>query len=526
MIHLPRVMLAAPSSGSGKTMITCGILQALKSRNLEPASFKCGPDYIDPMFHSKVIGAKSRNLDTFFTEESVTRHLFARTASQAGVSVLEGVMGIYDGLGGTSVKASSYDLAAVTDTPVILIVNARGMSLSVIPMILGYLEYQKQFKKRMIRGVILNQMTKMTYLLLKEQIEKQTGVRLFGYVPKLSDCTIESRHLGLVTPDEITDLKQRLERLSCELEQCLDLDGILALAEEAADYEEDVLQAPACVRNLVQADREVCGEDGSGVGRGCETPGSAGVRIAVAMDEAFCFYYQDNLDLLEQMGAELVFFSPLHDPGLPGHTDGLIIGGGYPELYAKRLSENTSMKEQICRALKGGMPYLAECGGFMYLHERMEDMEGNAYPMCGCIAGESYRTPKLSRFGYITLTANQETADDGSCRELPDERKRTGGRTQTPGETDGGPRIPDVLPGGQLLGPGEGIRGHEFHYFDSTNPGGSYTAKKPNGKRQWACIHGNGHSAAGYPHLYYWSNPAFAARFLRQAEQYGKDINL
>lgn len=471
MIHLPRVMLAAPSSGSGKTMITCGILQALKSRNMEPASFKCGPDYIDPMFHSKVIGTKSRNLDTFFTEDAVTRHLFARTASQAGISVLEGVMGIYDGLGGISAEASSYDLASVTDTPVILVVNARGMSLSVIPMIKGYLDYQKQLGKQVIRGVILNQTTKMTYLLLKDQIEAQTGTRLFGYVPKLADCTVESRHLGLVTPDEITDLKQRLERLAGELEQCLDLDGILALAQDAKDYEDAELEIPDAAAEVINTMK---------AGGHC---GSA-IRIAVAMDEAFCFYYQDNLDLLEQMGAEIVPFSPLHDTCLPQKTDGLVLGGGYPELYAARLSENTAMKDQIRRAIENGMPYLAECGGFMYLHDSMEDMEGTVYPMCGSIKGRSYRTPKLSRFGYITLSAN--------------------------GQRDAG----------QLLAGGETIQGHEFHYFDSTDPGQDYTAKKPNGRRQWECIHGDGRSAAGYPHLHYWSNPAFAARFLQKAQAY------
>lgn len=465
MIRLPRIMLAAPSSGSGKTMITCGILQSFVNRGLSPASFKCGPDYIDPMFHTKVIGARARNLDTFFTDEAVTRYLFAKTAVNAGVSVLEGVMGIFDGLGGTSPRASSYDLASVTDTPVILVVNARGMSLSVIPMILGYLEYQKRLGKQVIRGIILNQMTKMTYQLLKEKIEEQTGIRLLGYVPRLEGCTIESRHLGLVTPDEITDLQQTLNRLSEELEKCLDLDGILEIAGSAPDYEDRELQVPEKVRKyLVQRDIP---------------------RIGVTMDEAFCFYYQDNLELLQQMGAELVWFSPLHDKNLPEQLGGLILGGGYPELYAEQLEQNSSMKKQICEALSKGMPYLAECGGFMYLHEEMEDMEGCAHEMCGVIPGRSFRTPKLSRFGYIDLSAKEDS-------------------------------------GQQLLKVGQAIRGHEFHYFDSTNPGTDYHAQKPAGKRSWDCIHGNGYSAAGYPHLYYWSNPEFAVEFVRRAAEYAR----
>ncbi|MDD6615894.1 MAG: cobyrinate a,c-diamide synthase [Lachnospiraceae bacterium] len=478
MVHLPRVMLAAPASGSGKTTVTCGLLQVLKNRGLDPASFKCGPDYIDPMFHSRVIGAKSRNLDTFFAEKEVIRYLFAKTALGSGISVLEGVMGIYDGLGGTSLRASSYDLAQVTDTPIILVVNARGMSRSVIPMICGYLDYQKQFGKRMIRGVILNQTTRMTYLMLKDQIEQETGIRLYGYVPRLTDCVIESRHLGLVTPDEILDLRQKLERLSEELEECLDMEGILNLAETAEDYRDEELTMPESAAVFCRDTRDT----NEKVGRTAESGTALRPRIAVAMDEAFCFYYQDNLDLMEEMGAELVPFSPVHDAALPEAISGILLGGGYPELYAEALAANQTMRDQIRRRIENGIPYLAECGGFMYLHESMEDMEGRSWPMCGCIGGKSFRTPKLSRFGYISLSSE-------------------------PGEE-------------QLLPQGQTIRGHEFHYFDSTSAGCSYLAAKPAGRRQWQCIHGTKNSAAGYPHLYYWSDPEFIYRFIRQCAGY------
>ncbi|MFR2955965.1 MAG: hypothetical protein ACLTLE_06335 [Lachnospiraceae bacterium] len=208
MLHLPRFMLAAPSSGSGKTMLTCGILQALKNRGCAPASYKCGPDYIDPMFHSRVLGTPSRNLDTFFTGEETTRYLFARSAKHAGISVMEGVMGLYDGVGGITDQASAYDLARVTDTPVILIVNAKGMSLSLIPFLKGFVDYQRA-DGRVIQGVILNRATKMTSMLLKEKIEQETGLKLIGYVPELTACRVESRHLGLVTPGEIQDLQTR-----------------------------------------------------------------------------------------------------------------------------------------------------------------------------------------------------------------------------------------------------------------------------------------------------------------------------
>lgn len=462
MVHLPRIMVAAPSSGSGKTMIACGLLQALLDRGLSPCSFKCGPDYIDPMFHTKVIGTKSRNLDTFFTDRGRTRYLFSKTAVQAGISVLEGVMGMYDGLGGVSASASSYELAAVTDTPVVLVVNAKGMSLSAAALIHGYADYQKRLGKQVIRGVILNQTTKMTYQTLRPVIEEQTGIKVYGYVPRLPDCAIESRHLGLVLPDEIASLRQSLKRLGRELESCLDLDGLIALAGEAPDYKEEELITPPEVTRLAEAGK--------------------GVRIAVASDEAFCFYYEDNLELLRMLGARIETFSPLHDDCLPEGIGGLILGGGYPELYADKLSQNESMRRQIKEAIGRNLPYLAECGGFMYLHDEMEDMEGKPWPMCGCIGGRSYKTPKLGRFGYITLNAKQKKD--------------------------------------QLLLYGEEIRGHEFHYFDSTNPGEDFTARKPTGTRSWDCVHAGRASAAGYPHLYYWSNVNFAARFAERAVKY------
>ena len=228
----PRFMLAAPSSGSGKTMITCGILQILKNRGYRVSSFKCGPDYIDPMFHTKVLGTISRNLDTFFTGEEMTRCLFAKTAQQTDLSVIEGVMGYYDGLGGIRTKASSYDLARVTDTPVILIVNAKGMSLSILAQIKGFLDYQKDSK---IKGVILNQTSEMTCRMLTPKIESELGICVFGYVPKIADWHLESRHLGLVLPDEISDLREQMQRLADILEKTLDIESILQMAEGAKE---------------------------------------------------------------------------------------------------------------------------------------------------------------------------------------------------------------------------------------------------------------------------------------------------
>ena len=364
-MKIPRILLAAGSSGSGKTLITCGLLEALVERGLKTTSFKCGPDYIDPMFHSRVIGTKSRNLDTFFTGSEVTKYLLTRNARDCEIAVMEGVMGFYDGVAGTTTTASAYDLAKVTDTPVILIVNSRGMSVSLAAYVKGFLEYKKDSH---IKGVIFNQMSPMLYPRMKKLLEEELGVAVLGYVPKVEDCVIESRHLGLVLPDEIPELKDRLHKLAGVLEETLDIDRILELAGEAPD----LLDAkPESVTDFRLSEP---------------------VRIGVAEDEAFCFFYADNFRLLGEMGAEIVPFSPMEDKQLPDDLDGLLLYGGYPELNGKKLEQNTTMKDMIREKLKAGMPCMAECGGFMYLHEEMEGMDGNFYQMAGVIPGKAYRT--------------------------------------------------------------------------------------------------------------------------------------
>ena len=359
-MKVPRILLAA--GASGRTLITCGLLQALVNRGLKVASFKCGPDYIDPMFHSRVIGTRSRNLDTFFTDGDRTRYLLAKNASDCEIAVMEGVMGYYDGVGGITSRASAYDLASTTDTPAILIVNSRGMSVSLAAYVKGFLEYKKDSH---ICGVIFNQMSPMLYPRMKKLLEEELSVKVLGYVPKVEDCVIESRHLGLVLPEEIPELKSRLQKLSEVLEKTLDIDGILELAGEAPE-----LAAPE-TEMLIQKDTAF----------GYRTEEK--VRIGVADDEAFCFFYADNLNLLEQMGAELVRFSPIHDRELPEDLDGLLLSGGYPELNGEALEENQEMCTRIREVILDGMPCLAECGGFMYLHQEMEDMEGKQRRVCG-----------------------------------------------------------------------------------------------------------------------------------------------
>ena len=455
-MKIPRILLAAGSSGSGKTLITCGLLEALVERGLKTASFKCGPDYIDPMFHSRVIGTKSRNLDTFFTGSEVTKYLLTRNARDCEIAVMEGVMGFYDGVAGTTTTASAYDLAKVTDTPVILIVNSRGMSVSLAAYVKGFLEYKKDSH---IKGVIFNQMSPMLYARMKKLLEEELGVAVLGYVPKVEDCVIESRHLGLVLPDEIPELKDRLHKLAGVLEETLDIDRILELAGEAPD----LLDAkPESVTDFRLSEP---------------------VRIGVAEDEAFCFFYADNFRLLGEMGAEIVPFSPMEDKQLPDDLDGLLLYGGYPELNGKKLEQNTTMKDMIREKLKAGMPCMAECGGFMYLHEEMEGMDGNFYQMAGVIPGKAYRTPKLSRFGYVTLTQKKPALGMEDFGEIP---------------------------------------AHEFHYFDSENCGGDFHAAKPESKRGWDCIHGTDTMLAGFPHLYYYGNPEVPKAFLKKCLAYKK----
>lgn len=459
----PRFMLAAPRSGSGKTMITCGILRAFLRRGIHPAAFKCGPDYIDPRFHETVVGAPSRNLDPFFTDDSMTRYLFGRHACSSDLSVIEGVMGYYDGLGGISLEASSWDLARMTKTPVVMIVDARGMSLSVMAELKGFLEYSGSSG---ICGVIFNRMSKGMYQLLAPVAEKELHIRAFGYVPENPECRLESRHLGLVLPGEVENLSERLDRLSELLEKTLDLDGLLDMARSAPEISDAM---PEQLKQLLKSPE-------------AEKIRNRKPLIGLARDEAFQFIYEDNLRLLEEFGAELVEFSPIRDHCLPEGLQGLLLYGGYPELHAGTLSENVSMRQEIRKAVQNGMPCMAECGGYMYLSEEMEDMENKFWPMVGAVPGKIYRTQKLGRFGYICL--------------------------QT--ETDG------------ILGSGIGVmRGHEFHYFDSTSCGTSFHVQKPGRNRGWDCIHGSGTMMAGFPHLYYYSCPELVLEFLKKCCEYG-----
>lgn len=455
-MHIPRFLLTAGASGSGKTLITCGLLKALKNRGLTVASFKCGPDYIDPMFHTRVIGTRSGNLDTFFTDPGTTRYLLGQGSKDCDLAVMEGVMGYYDGVGGTTTRASAYELAEITKTPAVLIVNCKGMSVSLLAYIKGFTEFRPHSR---IAGVILNQMSPMLYPRVKGMIEEQLQVPVYGYVPRMEDCVIESRHLGLVMPEEVQGFQEKLQQLAETLERTVDMEGLLTLARTAPRLE---------------IEKELP------VGLKPKRKG-APLRIGLARDEAFCFLYEENLKLLQELGAELIPFSPLYDKELPADLDGLLLYGGYPELYGEQLEENESMRHQIRNALKQHMPVMAECGGFMYLHDTFETMDGKPCEGIGIIPGKAYKTPKLSRFGYIEAVS------------------KTG------------------LVFGREIG---ACPAHEFHYFDSDNCGSDFLAVKPESSISWECMHCTDTSLVGFPHFYYYGNPKLPEAFLDCCRKY------
>lgn len=352
-------------------------------------------------------------------------------------------MGYYDGVGGGE-RASSWHLAQVTQTPTILVAEPKGSALTLAAVLQGLARFREPSH---VRGVLLNGTTPAMAARLSRDIQRETGLPVLGCLPRMPECAIPSRHLGLYTPGEIVDLGARVDKLADALEQYADVDGLLAIARSAPYLE--VPEEPE------------------------ETVASAGV-LAVAWDEAFCFYYQENLELLERSGLKIVKFSPLTDQKLPDGTCGLYLGGGYPELYAKQFSENVSMRAALREAAAADLPILAECGGFLYLQKNLEDPEGIAWPMAGVLEGSGFQTGRLQRFGYVTLSSKENSA---------------------------------------YLRTGETLAAHEFHRWDCTQNGESCLAQKPENEKSWNCMLYKGNLLAGFPHLYLPSCPQVARRF-------------
>ena len=494
---MKKIMIAAPKSGSGKTLLTTGLLSIFKRQGYKTSAFKCGPDYIDPMFHRSVLGVPSHNLDLFFTDRKTTRDIFS-TALHTGhagdnvsaadsVAVIEGVMGLYDGLGGTSSVDSSYDLAEALNASIVLILDAKGAGYSLIPQIKGMLDYDRS---HLIRAVILNRIPERFYLRIRGVIEQELPqIIVAGYIPEKKEFAVSSRHLGLFMPDEIPDLKEKTDQTADTLSATVDTDRLLAVME---DFEREHAGSDNIISEDIRDDSKSVFHD-DGIKNIYHSASAERCRVAYAYDEAFCFYYQENLDMLRAAGLELVPFSPIHDSSLPDHIDGIILGGGYPELHEEELKANTSMTESVRQALlpdfsagmssvsgrpgmiKAGleMPSLAECGGFMYLMKNI----------CGIRDSQYENKGHLVRFGYVTLKEKQP----------------------------------------HFLKADESIRGHEFHHFDSDDNGSDATALK--GDIQWDCCDISDSHFWGFPHLYYPSTPQFVQSFSEKVYEYHKLIS-
>ena len=443
------MMIAAPASGSGKTVLTCALLEALKKRGCNPCAFKCGPDYIDPMFHRSVLGVESHNLDLYLSDAVTVRNLYSRCGASHGAAVAEGAMGFYDGLGGSTDYASAWHVADVLGLPVLLAVRPKGASLTLAAQIKGLLAFRAPSH---IAGIFLNDCSPMLAKSLSPMLERETGLPVLGYLPHMEEAMLESRHLGLYTAGEIANLAERIKQTAQQLEAAMDWERFSTLFEKREGW---VASPPP--------------------------PAQRRIPIAVARDEAFCFIYEETLDVLEQAGAVLRFFSPLHDGALPTDARGLYLPGGYPELHAKALSENTAMRRAVRAALEHGMPTVAECGGFLYLGQSLEGVDGQRYPMAGYLPGDGIQTSKLVRFGYSSLISESDSL---------------------------------------LFRRGQAVPVHEFHYWDSTENGSGLTAVKPVTGRRWQCGFVNDHLYAAFPHLYFAGRPAVAERFVDGAELY------
>ncbi len=430
-----RILIAGTGSGCGKTTASILLMACLKQKGLRVNPYKVGPDYIDPGFHRRICGAPSHNLDTWLMDENEITRLLSR---EADIAVIEGVMGFYDGLDTKEMRCSTWELARITHTPVLLVADASGGSASVAATVRGF---QTLRDPSHICGVLVNRCSgERHYALVREAIRQYTGLDTVGYLTKQAVIDFPSRHLGLVTARETPDLIKRVEQTASLAAQTLDIDKILVLAATAPTLSAPEMTAQAPTRTLY--------------------------RLGVALDEAFHFYYDANLEALKAQGMELVFFSPLRDKALPKGLNGLYIGGGYPEVYAGMLEENAGMRQSIKQALEEGLRCYAECGGLMYLGQEIDGRK-----MCGFLPVRCRMTDRLQRFGYVTV------------------RDRTG-----------------------LCFPA-----HEFHHaaIETTDEACcAYTVTKASAPdKSWACGYEQNNTLAAFAHVYFAGRPDIVKRF-------------
>lgn len=459
MTHQTRgLVIAGTQSGVGKTTITLGLIAALRRRGLTVQPFKVGPDFIDPGHHAQAAGLPSRNLDGWMLSQDDNLALFRRHAGAAQVAVVEGVMGLFDGYDGLSEAGSTAQMAKWLGLPVLLVVDARSMARSAGALVHGFATFDPELT---LAGVVFNRVGSAAHLhYLEQALSQLKEVKCCGGLPREAELAIPERHLGLFTAEDHPLEEKRLEHLADFLESHLDLEGLLAsLPVLSFPPETPVASAPASV------------------------------RLGVARDQAFCFYYPENLELLAQFGAELVPFSPLTDRELPENLHGIYLGGGYPELYAEALATNTEMKRSIAAQAAAGLPIYAECGGLMYLSREIEDLEGRRHPMAGVLPLKVRMLPRLKALGYREIT----------------------------------------LAGPGLLGPaGTKARGHEFHYSEIAAELGDLPRLYKITARQGQEVHAEGYCInnvlASYVHLHFGSNPEVARHLVEICRVYKRNL--
>ncbi len=450
------IVIAGTHSGCGKTTAAMGVMAALKKLGYSVQPFKVGPDYIDPMFHTFVCGRAGRNLDSFLLDREVLKYLYLKNSQDADLSVVEGVMGLYDGFS-TTTGASTADVAKMLGLGTILVVDAKGMSASAGALLHGYASFEADVP---LKGVLFNRVkSSMQYQMLKEITEKYTDLKAVGYIAFEEELKLESRHLGLIGAEETEGLSDKISRLAEGMLETVDFGLILEIASGGKAVETPYV-FPAVYKNAFQ-----------------------NLKIGVALDEAFSFYYQDNLDVLEDMGARLCFFSPLRDKNLPKGIQGLYIGGGYPELYGKVLSENRGILAEIREGIEKGLPVYAECGGMMTLCHFLKDGNDRTYQMAGALQGGCEMTKRLSHFGYVEVSF-----------------------------------LEDCLLGRR----GQTVKAHEFHYSreDIGEKACMESVKRREGQkeRRWVSGYRKKNLLAGYPHIHFWSDLKIPCSFLTQCK--------
>ncbi|BAB59553.1 cobyrinic acid a c-diamide synthase [Thermoplasma volcanium GSS1] len=449
-MKVPRVIIAGTNSGVGKTTTTLAVISALKNKGLKVKPYKVGPDYIDPQFHSLLAGATSDNLDLWMIPRERIFQLLADASTSFNISVIEGVMGLLDGFGSTD-EGSTLDLARITGTPIILVIDGYGLSGSAAAIVKGF----KDFSGDLLAGVIVTRVSgERHYDLIKKAIEDNTNVRVLGYIEKNDEVRLESRHLGLVQASELNSFSDYIERLSKVTH--INVDGIIEIARASRDL--DPKFSPLLSR----------------VGY---------AKIAVAYDSAFDFYYEENFRVLRNLGAELVFFSPLNNEIPPEDTDGLYIGGGYPEVFAKKLAYAVDARENIAKLIKKGVPTLAECGGYMYLTRTIVGQDGIEYPGVGIVPAKTFLTDKLI-LGYREIVSKTSN---------------------------------------MLLRHGETARGHEFHrstiqFQDKVDH--PFVLKYKDRFEEDGYYSNN--VVASYVHIHFLSNIAIPKRFVEECIRYSK----